>query len=157
MTSPLLSFGDCSTGCIRPHSWKIVPSISLQFSSLALTVILLLLITFFPSSEKLTKKFISCTFHSRNHTDYCAYCFRLGSYQFFLLGMTFHKDRLILSPKHGVHADFVLGHPFGEEWNYFFKSKICTSVTLVWTFKSKAYFCMFVVCCINLQHYTYPF
>lgn len=133
ITSPSPSFGDCSTGCIRSHSWKIVPSISLQFYFLALTVIPLLLITFFPSSEDLTKKkSLSCTVHSRNHTVYGACCFRLGSYQF-LLGMTYHKDRLILSLKYGVHSDFVVGYPFGEEWNYFFKPKICTSLTPVWT------------------------
>lgn len=55
MTSSSPSSGSCSTGCIRSHSWKIVPSISLQFSFLALTVILLFLITVFHSSEDLTK------------------------------------------------------------------------------------------------------
>lgn len=131
MTSPSLSFGDCTTGCIRSHSWKIVPSISLQFSFLALTVILLLLIIFFPSSEGLIEKSLSCTVHSRNHRDYCAYCFRLVSYHYFLLGMTYHKDWLILSLKHSLHADWdihLVKNPFG-----FFKPKICTSVTLVWT------------------------
>ena len=113
MTSPLLSSGDCSTGCIRSHSWKTVPSISLQFSFLALTVILLLLITFVPSSKDLIKKSLSCTVHSRNDTDYGAYCFRLGS----LTGiMTYNKDWLILSLKHCVHADWdihLVKNPFG--------------------------------------------
>jgi len=62
------------------------------------------------------KKNLSYTVHSRNHTDYCAYCFRQGSYQFFLLGMTYPKDWLILSLKRGgVHTNHVLGYPFGEE------------------------------------------
>lgn len=133
MTSPSLSFGDCATGCIRSHSWKIVPSISLQVSFLALTVILLLLITFFPSSEGLIKKSLSRTVHSRNHTDYCAYCFRLGSYHYFLLGMTYHKDWLILSLKHSVHADWDIHLVKNPSLNPIFKPKICTSVTLVWT------------------------
>lgn len=34
------------------------------------------------------KKSLLCTVHPRNHTDYCAYCFRLRSYHLFLLGMT---------------------------------------------------------------------
>lgn len=86
VTFPSHSFGDCSTGCIRSLSWKIAPSISLQFSSLTLTVILLLLITFLPSSEDLLKNISHVLFIPE--IPQITVLSALGWYPNSLLGMT---------------------------------------------------------------------